>query len=339
MMNWFRLTDVQRRISIDQAATLSGINSNSIEKDWWVTLCLKALFQTEYANFLIFKGGTSLSKCWKVIQRFSEDIDIVVDPRLLGIAYQVNPTRSYLTRLKKAGCQFTSIDLKRALLNKLIEMGLQEGAVHILVDKVDPLIPDKDPQTLFITYPSLYVSNPYILNQIKIEVSVRSKIEPFASAEVCSILNEVYPNDAYAETPFKVHVVEAHKTFLEKAFLLHEEFKKPNRDKIRTERMSRHFYDLEKLMDSEVSVKALSDKVLYAAIIHHRSFYNKIKGINYASLNRETINFMPPKEFIQGYWSDYLTMREQMIYGESLEPMELFKRIYKLQKRFNSINS
>src|SRR5690606_531193 len=135
---------------------------------------------------------------------------------------------------------------------------------------------DKDPQTLFIKYKSLYDPNPYLADQVKVEVGVRSKIEPYTRKEVQSILTEVYPNDVYPEKPFTVQVVETHKTFLEKAFLLHEEFKKPNRHKIRTERMSRHFYDLEKLMDTEACKKALADQDLYATIIHHRAQYNKL---------------------------------------------------------------
>ncbi|MEP7080911.1 MAG: nucleotidyl transferase AbiEii/AbiGii toxin family protein [Ginsengibacter sp.] len=79
MTGWLNLTDEQRRISIDQAAIRSGITAKAIEKDWWVTLTLKALFETPYAEYFIFKGGTSLSKGWKLIERFSEVIDIALD--------------------------------------------------------------------------------------------------------------------------------------------------------------------------------------------------------------------------------------------------------------------
>ncbi len=336
MTDWLNLTDAQRKTSIDQAAITSGINSKSIEKDWWVTLTLKALFQTEYAQFLVFKGGTSLSKCWKVIQRFSEDIDIVIDTELFGIPYVEEPTKSYLSRLKKKGCKFTSNELKKAIEKQFIELGVTEGTLEIIAEDVDPTMTDKDPQTLFIKYKSLYDPNPYLADRVKVEVGVRSKIEPYTRKEVQSILTEVYPNDVYPEKPFTVQVVETHKTFLEKAFLLHEEFKKPNRHKIRTERMSRHFYDLEKLMDTEACKKALADKDLYATIIHHRAQYNKLNGIDYTLLNRITICFVPPEEFVEGYLSDYATMREHMIYGESLEPIKLFERISELQKRFNS---
>ena len=85
MTGWLKLTDEQRRTSIAQVAVKSGITAKAIEKDWWVTLTLKALFESPYAKFFIFKGGTSLSKGWKLIERFSEDIGIV-QARLQGYA-------------------------------------------------------------------------------------------------------------------------------------------------------------------------------------------------------------------------------------------------------------
>ena len=71
MISWLQLTDEQRKTSVDQASLQSGITAKAIEKDWWVTLTLKALFESAFAKHLVFKGGTSLSKCWKLIERFS----------------------------------------------------------------------------------------------------------------------------------------------------------------------------------------------------------------------------------------------------------------------------
>jgi len=92
MTGWLKLTDEQRKTSVDQAVFKSGINTKSIEKDWWITLTLKALFEADFRDYLVFKGGTSLSKCWKLIQRFSEDVDIVLDPALFELTYNENPT-------------------------------------------------------------------------------------------------------------------------------------------------------------------------------------------------------------------------------------------------------
>jgi len=334
MIGWLQLTDAQRKTSISEAALASGIGTKAIEKDWWVTLTLKALFATEYAEFLIFKGGTSLSKCWKLIQRFSEDVDIALDPRVIGMEYAEHPTKSYLTRLKKRGCNFTSTSLKEALEKMFAAIGVPEGALTIVAEDIEPTMTDKDPQTLFLRYKSLYDPNPYLADEVKIEVGIRSKLEPYTEVAVQSILNEFYPNPAYPEEPFEVQAVEAHKTFLEKAFLLHEEFKKPDRSKIRTERMSRHFSDLERMMDTPAGEKAMADGELYTAIIAHRERYNKMRGLDYATLAVETIDFMPPEDMMTAYQGDYETMREQMIYGDSLTPSQLFERIKELLTRF-----
>lgn len=112
MIGWLELTDEQRRTMVEQAAIRSGINAKAIEKDWWVTLTLKVLFQSSYAEFLVFKGGTSLSKCWKLIERFSEDIDMALDPAAFGMSYEENPSKRYVEKLRRRGCEFTSNELK-----------------------------------------------------------------------------------------------------------------------------------------------------------------------------------------------------------------------------------
>lgn len=334
MTKWLNLTDEQRRTSLIQAGINSGIPAKSIEKDWWVTLTLKALFQTPYVESLIFKGGTSLSKCWKLIQRFSEDIDIALDPRVVGMEYADHPSRGYLSRLKKRGCDFTTNALKNALAEQFLALGVPEGTLTIEAEAIEPTMTDKDPQTLFVKYTSLFEPNPYLADEVKIEVGIRSKLEPYSKIAIQSLLNEFFPNPAYAEEPFEVLAVEAHKTFLEKAFLLHEEFKKPDVAKIRTDRMSRHFYDLERMMDTPAAEKALADGKLYSAIIVHRERYNTMRGLDYATLETKTINFIPPDELMAAYHGDYATMREQMIYGNPLTPAELFERIKTLNERF-----
>ncbi|HUC81917.1 MAG TPA: nucleotidyl transferase AbiEii/AbiGii toxin family protein [Flavisolibacter sp.] len=93
MIGWLQLTDDQRRTTLSQAASQSGIQAKAIEKDWWVTLTLKALFTSAYASHMVFKGGTSLSKCWQLINRFSEDIDIALDPAAFNMEYVEVPQR------------------------------------------------------------------------------------------------------------------------------------------------------------------------------------------------------------------------------------------------------
>lgn len=337
MIDWLKLTDEQRKTSLAQASRESGITIKALEKDWWVTLTLRALFQTKYADSLIFKGGTSLSKCWKLIERFSEDIDIAIDPELFGIVYKPEPGSAYLNKLKRKGCDFTSNELKTELEAEFVNLGLPKGTVTVTAGEIQPTMRDKDPQELYVKYVSLYDPNPYLADEVKIEVGVRAKLEPFSKVEVNSLLTEFFPNDAYTSVPFPVQAVEPRKTFLEKAFLLQEEFEKPDKERIRTDRMSRHYYDLEKMMDSGVCSDALADHKLYLAIVKHRSFYSKQKDFDYNKLLPGEIDFIPPAAYIDGYHKDYGIMRDNMIYGNSLEPKGLFERIAELKDRFRGI--
>jgi hypothetical protein len=119
-------------------------------------------------------------------------------------------------------------------------------------------------------------------------------------------------------------------------FLLHEEFQKPDVTKVRSQRMSRHLYDLEKMMDKDPGIQALADETLYSTIIKHRSIYTKLPGINYDSHKKETISFIPPDSIIEAYNKDYETMQEVMIYREARSFKELIRRLNVLTERFRT---
>lgn len=333
MVGWLILTPQQRKAVIDEAEQLSGITAKAIEKDWWVTLTLKALFQSAYRDYLVFKGGTSLSKGWNLIARFSEDIDIALDPQAFGMEYKENPAKGYVEKLKRKGCEFTSEQLCKELEYQFSELNVPTGMITVKAAPVAQNRPDTDPQTLFIKYPSLYERNTYIADEVKVEVSVRSLRMPFTTVSLQSLLHQVNPKAAYAEIPFEVEIVEPHKTFLEKIFLLHEEFGKPDKKRIRTERMSRHLYDLYKMANTEIEANAFSNHELYNHLIKHREGYSRISWVDYASLAHHSIWFLPADEILADYSKDYETMREQMIYEEAVSFQELLKQLKLLQGR------
>lgn len=334
MTRWLKLTDGQRKASIEQAEQISGISAKAIEKDWWVTLTLRALFLSKYASHMVFKGGTSLSKCWKLIERFSEDIDIALAPEAFGMKYQENPSKSLVERLRRAGCAFTSNELKTELGKQFDALRVPPGMLFIEVAQVSDKLPDKDPQTLYVKFPSLFSSNSYLADEVKIEVSVRSLRVPSSTTSVQSLLFETNPNPAYEEEEFLVEAVEPGKTFLEKIFLLHEEFGKPDKGKIKTERMSRHLYDLGKIMGTSFGGQALKDRDLYHNLIKHRQWYNRISWMDYSTMERNSISFIPPEEFLELYNQDYEQMQEQMIYGEAPSFDELIEKLKLLQEEF-----
>jgi hypothetical protein len=338
MTGWLKLTDEQRRETLAQAQLESGIVVKALEKDWWVTLTLNALFHSKYRQWLVFKGGTSLSKSWKLINRFSEDIDISLDPAAFGMPYKENPSKSYVEKLRRVGCSFTSNDLLAELRIQLLALGAAESQFAVEAAFVASDRPDTDPQTLYVRYKSLFDRHPYIAEEVKVEVSVRSMLTPFTQQPIRSLLVEFFPNDAYFEEPSQISVVEPKKTFLEKAFLLHEEFVRPDKGRIRYHRMSRHFYDLVCSAKSGVTEVALADDALYDQLIKHREWYSRLHWVDYTNLKRDTISFLPPDEVVDLYRSDYTTMLELMIYGAAPNFDEIIHQLKDLQGRFREKN-
>jgi hypothetical protein len=215
MVKFLQLPEETRRVLIGQVNTKTGISVKAIEKDWWVTLVLKALFSLPMAEHFIFKGGTSLSKRWKLIERFSEDIDIALGPEAFGRAYTESPSRSYVKRLKKEGCPFTSTVIREAMERQLTAMGVPTGMIEVEAEAVNPLIPDKDPQSIYIKYPSLYDASAYIADAVKVEFGVRALKEPFTTVNIQSMIAAETATPAYKEEAFPVTAVEPRKTFME----------------------------------------------------------------------------------------------------------------------------
>jgi hypothetical protein len=313
MVEWLNLSEEDRLISIQQAANKSGMSTKVIEKDWWVTLVLKAVFQSEFALHLSFKGGTSLSKGWNLIERFSEDIDLAIERSFLG--FEEDLSKNAVKKLKRVAWEFTSTALKSALEKELSNLGVPDGIVTVTADPVKPQLPDTDPQTLLIAYRSLLDPVPYIADSVKLEVSARSLNEPAVERRILSLLGEYMPSFNWSGESFPVATVEPKRTFLEKIFLLHEEFLRPV-DRIVYDRMSRHLYDLERMMDTEYAEAALEDRTYYDAIIEHRRHLIFKAGVDYGTHQPSTLNFIPPVGILKAFEDDYVLMREQMIYDE-----------------------
>ncbi|MDZ7765641.1 MAG: nucleotidyl transferase AbiEii/AbiGii toxin family protein [Melioribacteraceae bacterium] len=136
---------------------------------------------------------------------------------------------------------------------------------------------------------------------------------------VNSVIDTVYPNNNFTEKPFFVRAATPTKTLIEKLILLHEEFKKPE-ENIKHIRMSRHFYDISKLIETKYFEAAKKDSALFKQICLHRKQYSPVKPIgivNYANLDFENLEIIPPPQILRKYRDDYNEMRQNMIYGES----------------------
>ncbi len=336
MIGWLKnLNDASRITSINEASRISGISAKAIEKDWWVTLSLKMVFNTPYAKHFAFKGGTSLSKGWQLINRFSEDIDISLSSEAVGIPYIEKPSKTFVEQLRRAGCSFTSSVLMEALKAEFQNADVPENLYSIEAEPVRADMPDTDPQTIYVNYVSLFDPNPYFADRVKVEFSVRSLKEPSIKRNTCSLLATHFPNENYKEENYEVLTIKPNRTLIEKMLLLHEEYNRDERANMRTERMSRHYYDLFQLSGQNFTSATLKDNDFIEEIIKHRRYYSRLKRFDYSTLKRGSINIIPSADILIELEQDYEKMRTEMIYGNPPSFEEIIKRMKNLQDEIN----
>ena len=213
---------------------------------------------------------------------------------------------------------------------------LQEKGADVEVEVWESENSDEDPSIIEVRFPAVTESVKYILPRVLIEINARSLIEPNEEKELTPLVGSVFPQLDIDLTPVNIPCVLPRRTFLEKVFLLHEEFQK-NPDEMRAERLSRHLYDVEAIMDTVHGKEALEDEELYMDIIHHRKHLTKISGIDYKKHLPGTINLVPPDASIKQWQDDYRAMQESMIHGDSVSFDNLISRMKELMKRINQL--
>ena len=339
MIGWLKnLQDASRLTSINEASRISGISAKAIEKDWWVTLSLKLVFNTPYAIHFAFKGGTSLSKGWQLIDRFSEDIDISLSSEAVGIAYAERPSKTFVEHLRRAGCSFTSNELMEALKAEFRSSQVPENLYSIEAESIPVDMPDTDPQALYVNFVSLFDPNPYLPDRVKIEFSVRSLKEPSIKRSMRSLLDNHFPNENYIEENCEVLTILPQRTLIEKMLLLHEEYNRDELAKMRTERMSRHYYDLFQLSRQNFSSVTLRNNDFIEEIIEHRKYYSRLKRFDYSTLKRGRISIIPPADILKALEQDYAIMKAEMIYGNPPTFEKIIQAMKNLQDEINSEN-
>jgi predicted nucleotidyltransferase component of viral defense system len=333
MSDFYKLPVEQKTTIIKQVVNKTGLYPQIVEKDLWVTTFLQLIFSLPFANKLVFKGGTSLSKVWNVIERFSEDIDLAIDRELFDLEGDL--TVRQIKKLRKQSSLFVKETICSELQNALEKYNLQnlcsiEPQPDGEGDKTYP-----EPRKIFIRYQSLFDTLPYVKAEIVLEIGARSLIEPTAKSEIKSMISENSPIETSLINSQIITTV-PEKTFIEKAFLLHEIFTCGGR--MLANRKSRHLYDLEKMMDKDFAVKANSNNELWNTIRHHREKFTHINGIDYSQDIRSKISLIPPEQVIDNWQQDYETMQNTMIYGNSLAFDKLIDRIKQLEERIREPN-
>lgn len=340
MSKWIDAVIDELQITASHVARNKDISEGAVEKDWWVTAILKVLFSLSPAKYMFFKGGTSLSKGWNLIDRFSEDIDIALYRDfyldVLGKECAKASTNNQVKNLRIVNRDYILGEFADELTAKLDETGLGECRVVPITTKKDgsPIDHDSDPVIIEIYYPIKVSSDAYVRPIVKIEISCLSMKEPYEVKRISSLVGEAFPQ-IDDETIADIPTITPTRTFLEKAFLLNEEYQRKNP---RTERMSRHLYDLERLMGTPFAEAALSDMELYQEIIAHRQRFYHVGGVNYELNHPSTITFCPTGDLREKMRLDYDAMKTSMIYGEKLSFETLISRLEQLQERFKTIH-
>ncbi len=335
MNDFLKLPTDKRRTIYEQVSLRMGIHdAKAIEKDIWVTNILQCVFMLPYANALVFKGGSSLSKIWNLIFRFSEDIDLAIDRSLFGMEGDL--TKKQLKNLRKASSVFVR-DVFSKDLQSVVQLNGLADYCSISADpdgEGDATYPE--PRKVHITYESVFgsASPAYLHPEVLLEIGARSLFEPTAKAKVKSFVSEKSTIDT-AIAPVDIISAVPEKTFLEKAFLLHELF--TTNGCHTANRKSRHLYDLVMMMNQPFAQKAIHDDVLWNAIHHHREVFTSIKDVDYTPDIRKRIVLLPPENVRKVWQEDYKAMQESMIYGESLGFNDLLAKVRELQERFRSL--
>lgn len=328
----------QRRLILEETQAMLGLPAISLEKDFWVCWILRALYcLPEWGDNLTFKGGTSLSKCWDLIHRFSEDIDIVIDRGFLGFDGASSPgeamsrkKRNRILQAMKAAAQEKIQDQLAPLLTKRIGSVLRyDWALFRAPEHVDP-----DRQTLIFEYPTaIPVRESYIARQVKIEMGARSDNEPVEHVEIHPYLSDAFP-DLLGESRFSVRALAPERTFWEKAMLLHEENYRPP-DKRRKARMARHYYDLWCLIRTGVSTRATERMDIFARTARHREVYFRWSWMDYSTLSKGRLRLVPAPEQEDVWRRDYDAMSSEMFFGEVPEFDEVMRVVVAFQEEFN----
>jgi len=337
MEEFIQMTMERRRRFCEEAQAKLGLPAASIEKDFWVCWTLRELFGLpEDGPHLTFKGGTSLSKAWKLIERFSEDIDVVLDRGFLGFGGEKRPEKAPSNKQRekrleelKLACQQRIRGSLKTQLNARFQDTLPTGAPWDLVDDGT----DPDGQTLLFHYPATCGEAAYIRPVVKIELGARSDTEPCATPEIRPYLVEAFPS-AFTQGGFNVRTVTPERTFLEKAMLLHEETFRTSGAGPKA-RLARHYYDLWCLVTKGVGEKAFADRELFARIAAHRAvFFRRSKNAQ-ASLSPGALRIIPLPDQMAAWKQDYQTMREDMFFGTVPSFDEIIRVMGDFEKRFN----
>jgi hypothetical protein len=327
------------QLTADQYGTLGSY----VEKDFWVCLVLNILFQGLPKDHpaLSFKGGTSLSKVFELIQRFSEDIDITVSRADLGFDRDRDPADASLqlsskkrTKLLKELRASVSDYTRDLLLPALVREICQFAAMT----QIDPDPDDPDNATLLIQYPKLMSegSPEYVRARVKIELGARAAQEPITAGTVLPYVS--HQGLEMNLTVAGIRTVTAERTFWEKILILHgwqSRFRDTATSIVDRDLASRHYYDVAMISQSNVRDAAIADGALLARVREHNELMFPQAWKKYGEAQPGSFRLLPTGKLLDDIRRDYERMKG-MIFGDAPAFNEVVNQIGQLEAILNA---
>lgn len=336
-MNEVAKAPPSRRAEIfSETAARKDLPEAVVEKDFWVCWLLEQVFALDQLKeWLLFKGGTSLSKVFHAIGRFSEDIDLAVDYTALGFVGARDPRQPGISKTKRAkiqaemleGCQrFIASEFLTRLSKRCESILGSQGPWELRVDDIDP-------HMVLFRYPSgsrQPVS--YVRPVVILEMGTHAEFIPRGRFPIQSFVVEEFPT---LGTGCEVTALLAKRTFWEKITILHAEFHRPL-GRPTPRRYSRHYYDVAMLSKGPVKAEALSDPDLLDRVVLHKQEFYPAGWASYETAKIGGLRLSPKSERLEALSQDY---RETgvMIFGEPPPFEEVLGAIRLLEEELNQI--
>jgi len=336
-----KLTPKQRAEVFDATALKLGFAITSIvEKDFWVCWILSQLFNAEhgFGRHIVFKGGTSLSKAYAAIERFSEDVDITIGRELLGFdtdqhdpekAPSASQRKKRIEALHAACSQWVAGELKTKLEASTKHTLGAEGWSY----EVDQR--DETRLTLLFHYPSVVPAasgEEYNHRTVKIECGAKADLWPVTEKEIMPYVVAVIPDLAKSAT-IKVQTLNLERTFWEKATILHAEAHRPE-EKAPQEKYARHYVDLAVLSSTDAGQRALRELELLKRVVSFKEAFYPSRTASYATAKPGSFKLLPAAYHAKFLEADYRKMRP-MFFGTPLTWAEVIARLTQLEAQIN----
>lgn len=299
----------ERRLVFEAAAQRMALAPAIVEKDFWVCYTLDHLFhKSGFGGSMVFKGGTSLSKAFGLIERFSEDIDLILDWRVLG--YSAGEPWEPRSNSAQERFKTDSIERTNTFLADVFAPKLKDSLSESLGSEASVRCGDEE-ETVYFDYPRSYESAG-TLDVIKLEIGPMAAWSPSEDTAIVPYAADVVPFGAELSTT--VRTASAERTFWEKATILHQEANRPD-GKAMPRRYSRHYYDMYRLGHSSVLGRAIAQPDLLERVVKFKEKFYRTPWAKLADAKPGTLRLLPPEARLAELASDYASMRPMLFGG------------------------